>query len=176
MKTKQIILFFLLLAWITPAAFAENDMKIAIVDMNRAINISTEGVKSKKLLEAQFAQTQNFLKQKEVELIKKEQEIQTMAMMTPELKSKKEQELMQLREELRRDLAKAQQDLRNDENRHTGKIFNELIEVVNKISKKKKFDLVLESRISQGILYSKFKTDDLTDQVIDEYNKLNKAK
>ncbi|MCP4753182.1 MAG: OmpH family outer membrane protein [Proteobacteria bacterium] len=167
-----IALFFLF----SGTVYGEADLKIGYVSMNKAINLSNEGKRSKKFLEAQADQSRKFLKTKEKELLRKEQELKNNIMLNQEAKVQKQMEISKLKQELRNDLAKAQKSFREDEARHTSKIFKDLVAVVDKIAKRDKFDLIIEYSVKQTILFSKYRMEDITDKVTEEYNKLQSLK
>ncbi|PCI29600.1 MAG: hypothetical protein COB67_03750 [SAR324 cluster bacterium] len=177
MKTKILLFlsaFFFLLS--SAPLQAESDFKIAYVNMNKAINLSNEGKRSKKFLEAQAQQTKLQLQQDEQSLRKKESELKNMIMLSPKNKQAREKEIAQLRQSLRQKLTQAQKDFRSDEARHTGKIFKDIISVLNGIAREGDYDLVLENNVKQTILFSKYPMDDITERVITEYNKLQSLK
>lgn len=176
MKTKLLILLsglFLLMG--TPLQAAEK-LKLAYVNINKAINLSKEGQRSKKFLEAQAEQTKMELQKKEQELRQKDAELKNAIMLTPEAKEAKQQELIRLQQELRKAVATAEKNFRKDESRHTGKIFKDIRTVVEKIAKKENYDFVLENSLRQTLLFSKYEIVDITEQVINEYNKLQSLK
>ena len=161
---------------LTASIFAQNGLKVGYVNMNRAINQSDEGKRSKKFLEAQFDQSKRSLDVKKQTIIAKEKELNESLMLSEEAKSEKRREVERLKEELREEAKKEQDSFRKDEQRHTTKIFEDLLSVVKKISEREKYDLILEYNVSQTILYSRFEFNDITDEVIQEYNKLQALK
>jgi len=160
----------------TGLAIESEDLKIGYVSMNTVINKSNEGKRKKKLLEAQARQTQKLLKMKEDELRAKEKDLKENIMLNAETKAKKKSEIINLRKELRAEVAKAQKSFRQDEARHTANIFKDLLGVVNKIAVDEKFDLILEFSVKQTILYSKYKMIDITEKVTKEYDRIQSLK
>lgn len=165
-------IFLIFLFASTQQTFASAKLKIAYVNMNEAINLSNEGKRSRKFLEAQANQTKQALQKKEQELRSKESDLRNMIMLSPDAKAKKEVELVELSQELRKAVAEAQSSFREDESRHTSKIFSDLKSVVNRVAKTGNYDLVLENSLKQTILFSKYAMTDITDEVIKRYNKL----
>jgi len=80
---------------------------------------------------------------------------------------------MKLQQELRADMQKAQAKFNKDQQKHTQKIIGDLRTVVEQVAKKKKYDLVLERQMAQGILYQSFKIDNISKDVLKAYDKLN---
>jgi len=165
-----VALFFFLLS--SHQIFAAPKLKIAYVNMNEAINLSNEGKRSRKFLEAQANQTKQSLQKREQELRSKESDLRNMIMLSPDAKAKKEVELVEMSQKLRKAVAEAQTSFREDESRHTSKIFSDLKSVVNTVAAAGNYDLVLENSLKQTILFSKYTMIDITDEVIKRYNKL----
>ena len=153
-----------------------DQLKIGIVDINRALNQSTAGERSKKLLLATRDQKENELKNKEQVLKKLSEELQNSLMLSETTRKDKEQELREKEMELRQDVQKAQSELQDKERKMTESIFNELKIVVAALAKEGKYDLILEQGASQVILFHSGTFTDLTDQVIARFNKLSPNK
>lgn len=174
---KYLIFLLISISLTVPnSVYAEKALKIGYVNMNKAINLSNEGKRSKKFLEAQAKQTQKLLKTKEQELIIKEKELKENILLNQETKTKKQLEIVKLRQELRREITKAQSNLRKDEVRHTSKIFKDLVTIVNKIAEEEEFDLILEYNLKQTILFSRYEMLDITDKLTETYNKIQSLK
>ncbi|MCP4297838.1 MAG: OmpH family outer membrane protein [Proteobacteria bacterium] len=152
------------------SVFAESQLKIAYVNLNRAINLSNEGKRSKTFLEAQAQETRKGIQNLENDLKQKESDLSNMMMLTPEARGQKELEISQMKLDLRNRVAKAQKDFRADEARHTGKIFEDIKAVIKTMATKEKYDLVLEYSLRQTLLFSKYTIVDITDTVINAYN------
>ncbi|HUJ75306.1 MAG TPA: OmpH family outer membrane protein, partial [bacterium] len=142
------------------------ELRIAVVNMNKALNTSESGERSKKLLLAARAQKESELKAKEADLRTMEDQAKNNIMLTDEARAQKQKELQQKEAELRQDVATAQQDLQNQERQLTESIFTQLRTVIAQVAKEQKYDLVLEQAASQVILYSSYKFVDITDEVI----------
>ncbi len=161
---------FALLLLATTPAWA---LKIGVVDLNRALNESEEGIRSKQLLEAQSMQKQQQLRAQEEELQKMAGELRNNPLLTNEARQQKELELRQKQQGLQGQLRQYEQQLRGDERNLTMKIFDELRGVIRTISLREEFDLVLERNAEQQvILFMKENPTDLTQEVIDHYNRL----
>ncbi|MBT4091728.1 MAG: hypothetical protein HOE30_24855, partial [Deltaproteobacteria bacterium] len=72
----------------------------------------------------------------------------------------------------RDDLGKAKKSMRQDEMRHSTKIFKDLVLVIKEIAKEENFDLILEFNVKQTILFSKYEMIDITDKATERYNKI----
>jgi Skp family chaperone for outer membrane proteins len=174
MQKRFIIVMILgVLCWLSPiSGFAEPALKIAYVNMNMAINNSQEGQRSKKFLEAQLTRTRQLLRDKEQELIAKEQDLQGNMMLSREARIERQEEINRLRQQLLEERDKAQNSLRQDELRHTNKILKDLVSIVEQIALEQEFDLVLEYNFQQIVLFAKFNMVDITDQVTAAYDRI----
>ncbi len=166
------LLFFFIFCHTLAAA----PLKIGFVDLNRALNESETGIRSKNLLEAEGRQKQQELKLEQEELQKNVQELRDNLLLKPEAKHQKEVALKQQEQALVQKSRRFEQELRQKERQFTEKIFKELKAVIRTVAKKEKFDLVLEKNAAEVILYMSNTTADLTEQVIDHYNSLKSSK
>ncbi len=176
MNKKLKLLVALLLLFSTGSVFAKPELKIAYVNLNKAINLSNEGKRSKTFLEVQAQETRKDIQNKEKELKEKEASLKNLMMLTQEARDQKELEISQLKHDLRTMVTKAQKDFRADEARHTGKIFEEIKIIINNIAAAEEYDLVLEYSLRQTLLYSTYKIEDITDAVIKAYNQQHTIK
>jgi len=94
MKKIILVTIFILLA---TSVFGQVAMKVGYVNMNKAINLSNEGKRSKKFLEVQAQRTQGLLKAKEQDLLKKEAELKNSIMLNETAKNIKRQEIVRLK-------------------------------------------------------------------------------
>jgi len=95
-------------------------------------------------------------------------------MLSPEARSKKEEELRAKMQDMRKELQEAQMDLQSRERKLTETIFGELKTVIQLIAKEEKYDFIIDEGAAQVILFSKFNFIDITEKVIKRYNALNK--
>ena len=171
-----LLVLFLGMAPLIAQSAGLEQLKVGVVDINRALNQSMAGDRSKKLLLATRDQKENELKGKEQALKKLSDELQNSLMMTESARREKEQELRDKETALRMDVQRAQQELQEKERKMTETIFGELKMVVEALAKEGKYDLVLEQGASQVILFHVGVFTDLTDQVIARYNKMTPNK
>ncbi len=176
MKTIKLFLPFLALLCLLTNVFATPQMKMAFVNMNRAINESEVGKRSKKILEAKAKQTEQMLKLKEQKIRKEEESLNNAFMLKEEAKAQKKASIENQKMELRQELTKTQREFRADERRHTANIFKDLKSIIESISKEEKYDLVVESNLLGAILFYKDNIVDVTDKVIQKYNKIQSLK
>ena len=163
-----IILFF---CSVSPAFSIE----IGVVDLNKTLNQSEPGIRSKNILERRGRQKQQEFKLEESELRKIAHDLRNNPLLAPKAKEDKERELITRQQQLREKVRAFEQEMRLEERRLSEAIFKELKTVIRSISINEKLDLVLEKNAAQVILYMKEDTTDLTQKVIDEYNALKKS-
>ena len=163
-----IILFF---CSVSPAF----PIEIGVVDLNKALNQSEPGIRSKNILERRGRQKQQEFKLEESELRKIADDLRNNPLLAPKAKEDKERELITRQQQLREKVRAFEQEMRLEERRLSEAIFKELKTVIRSISINEKLDLVLEKNAAQVILYMKEDTTDLTQKVIDEYNALKKS-
>ena len=174
-KTSLVLFLIVLFAYFTPVfgqVQEDSTLKIGFVNLGVAINTSKEGQRSKKFLEAQATRTNQLLKEKEQNIIKTEQDLNNNIMLNNEAKEQKRAEIENMKNELREEITKAQQSLRQNEARHTTKILNDLVSIVQDIAKADEYDLVIEYNLKQTILFTKYELIDITDKVVNEYDKV----
>lgn len=169
-KTTGFLLgLFLILSF--PLA-AQTALKIGFIDMNKAINTSDEGKRSKRFLETQFQQTKKAMDQKKAMIGNMEKELKESLMLSEAAKKAKQEEVNRLKKEFVAEAKKNQNEMRKAESNHTKKIFQDLMSVAKTVARAENFDLILEYNIRQTIIYAKYDFQDITDKVILEYNKL----
>lgn len=169
------VLALALVPWAGTDASAAEQLKVGIVRLNKALNSSSAGERSKKILLAAKTQKEGELKAQERELKQLQEQLDSNMMLSDEAKAKRRDELRQKRRELRTAVQKAQRELQLRERKLTKSVLTELKTIVEAISKEEGFDLVFEQAASQIILYSRFKLIDITDKVISRYNKIEKS-
>ena len=162
-----IILFF--------SASSAFSIEIGVVDLNKALNQSEPGIRSKNILERRGRQKQQEFKLEESELRKLADELRNNPLLAPKAKEEKKQELITRQQQLREKVRAFEQEMRLEERRLSEAIFKELKTVIRTISINGNLDLVLEKNAAQVILYMKEDTTDLTQKVIDAYNDLKKS-
>jgi len=152
---------------------AARDWKVAIVNINKALNTSQAGERSKKILLAAKNQKESDLKAEQAQFQKLVEETRSNSMMLSDTaKADKEKELRDKENALRLEVQDAQRQLQEQERKLTDTIFSELRTVIAAIGQEQKYDLILEQGASQVILYTPLKFDDLTDEVIQRYDKM----
>ena len=170
MKKQHLVLWLLVaLLGVASPAWA---LKIGVVDLNRALNESETGIRSRNVLEARGRQKQKEFQAEEEELRQLVEKLRNNPLLTQSARQQKEQEVQRRQQQLQEQVRQFEQVLRGQERQLTEAIFNELKGSIRTVSMREKFDLVLERNATQVILYMQEDTTDLTQKVIDHYNAL----
>jgi outer membrane protein len=145
------------------------DLKIALVDMQRAANECREGIEAKKALvkEVEKYRLLSVEKQKELQTMKDSLEKQAL-MLTPDARAAKEKEFQNKGREFQRWVEDGQNEIKSKEMEMLKTIAMGLQKVVQKMGADEGYTLVLEKN-EEFVLYAS-KTIDLTDRVIKTFD------
>lgn len=159
----------MLLSSLAPQRTEAQAVKIAVVDLQRAINETEDGRKSKDKLKKEFEKRQQGLNKKQEQLAKLKDELErqrgvlTQDAMQSKLESYQKQvvELQQVYVEYQRELAEQEGEL-------TKAIVERMERILRRIGQTEGYTLILE-RNEAGIIYVPINLD-LTDVLIQRYN------
>lgn len=147
--------------------------KIAVVEVQRCISETAEGIRAKKSLETAFKKNQTKLDRKTKDLQKSVQDLQAKAAMLSQGELQKRQaELIQREQELQQLYQQLQEELQTKEALLTEKIYKKVSGIVKKIAKEEGLQVVLV-RSEITVLYANPKLD-LTNRVIVAFDKAHK--
>lgn len=168
-----VIASFVLAPLVSPGAYAQ-EFKTGVVDLNKVLNESDTGKRARADLEGliKSKQAQIDEKGKAAEKLKGDMEKQA-AILTPEARKAKEEELERLVRDYQRLVTDANAEVKKRENEVMGSILGELRELIAKVGKEEKYTLILEA-VPAVVLYFD-KTLDITERMIKAYNE-GKAK
>jgi outer membrane protein len=157
----------LTLGLLAPTA-ALADTKIAIVDLQRALEETEEGKKAKLKLKTDFERKQKELDEKQEELKKMKDDLdKKLPLMKPDAAQAEQKKFQDRFVELQQTYARLQKDLATKEQEATGGIFRKLQVVVGQIAEKNAYDAVLEK--NSAVVWGKSSLD-ITNEVIRNYN------
>jgi outer membrane protein len=162
-KRLAIITGIVLLAWFGSVLAA--DLKIAYVDIQKAVNECNLGKEAKKTIvkEAEKLHRQLTDKQKELQTMKESYDKQAL-MLTPDARATKEKELQTKVRELQRWQEDAQNDLNQKRGDAERSLYVGLQKVIQKLGADEGYTFILE-RNESIVLYAS-KAIDITDRVI----------
>ena len=170
---KKIIVAFVALLLLSAPAFAE--MKIAYVDLQKALNLTKAGAAAKSEIAAQAKGFETEFKIKEGEFLKLKGELEKQgALLSDNAKEAKIKEYQQSVAELQRFKQDAQRKLQQEDGKLTQAILKDLSEILKKMGKDGGYSMIIE-RSEGGLIYSAENINDLTDKLIKAYDKNYKA-
>ena len=157
----------------TAAASPDRQLRIASVDMQKALVGSKSGGEAQKKYEEEVKKSQAQLdeKKKAFEAQRDEFEKQS-ASLNEKARAEREEKLRAAEKELRRDFADLQDKLRRTNGQLVGDLVKKIRGIVEKIGKDEGYTLVLEKG-SPALLYADAAVD-LTDRVIKEFDATSK--
>lgn len=160
----------LMIALPSVAQASAEDVKIATVDMQKALQQVEEGKKAKAQLETEFNAKKKQLQAEETNLRKMTEEFKKQSsVMSDEAKSRKQAEIQERVAKYQDETQKSQMEIQQKERELTDPILARLRGIIQKIAKDKGYTTVLEKN-DNVVLYSLDK-DDLTTDVITAFNK-----
>ncbi len=163
------LLASLLLSVILPGAVLAQAAKIGVVDLQRAINETEDGRKSKDKLKKLFESRQTGLDAKQEELRKLKDEIEKQqAVWSPEARNKKIESYQKQLVDLQQVYVEYQRELAEKEGELTKSIVERMEKNLRRIGQTDGYALILE-RNEAGVIYVPSNLD-VTDLVIQRYN------
>ncbi len=169
---KPFFLFSFIFLFTFSLGLTAAPLKIGVVNLNRALNGSEEGMRFRNLLESEGRQRQQELQLEQEDLRKQVEELRNNVLLKQDARQQKEGDLRKKEQILVQKSRQFEQNLRKKERRITEEIFKELKAVIRTVAKRETFDLILEKSAAEVILYMNNETTDLTDKVVDHYNSL----
>jgi outer membrane protein len=162
----QTIAILAVLAVALPAAA---ELKVAVVDMQRALNECDAGKKAKDQVKAKFERSQESLKRERDDLDRRKGDYEKKALVLKEDERRNlERELENRGLEFKRKYEDFQRDLKRTDAELTSGIVEELYEIVRQIGERGHYTVVLEA--SSGQLLYADKSVDVTDEVVRMHN------
>ncbi len=159
----------------TSSARAEDAVKIATVDMQKALQTVDAGKSAKSKLESEFNAKKKELQAEEASIKKMGEEYKKQAaVMNDDARAKKQGEIQERIMKFQETTARSQAEIQQKERDMTQPIIVKLRSIVGDVAKAKSYTIVLEKN-ENTVLYS-LEKDDLTQEVIGLFNKQNKTK
>jgi outer membrane protein len=165
MNPFKTIAFIMAALILNAGVSSAEEMKVGIVDMQRAIQTSETGKKAKSQLEEAFNKKKKELQMEEANLKKLQEEFQKkQAALSDSAKKEQQMKLQEKFMKYQELLQKSQAEIQKKEQEMSEPIIRKIREKVTEIAKKKGYQLILEKNDSV-ILFSMDK-DDLTEEVM----------
>jgi outer membrane protein len=167
---KQVLVLAAVAAFAVSHVCVAEEIKIAVVDMQKALQSVDEGKKAKSQLETEFNAKKKQLQTEESNLRKMTEDFKKQAaVMSDEARARKQGEIQEKVAKFQEATQKSQMEIQQKERELTDPILSKLRGVIQTIAKTKGYTTVLEKN-DNVVLYSQDK-DDLTSDVITSYNK-----
>jgi outer membrane protein len=145
------------------------DMKIGIVDMQKAIQSTAAGKKAKTELETEFEKRKKELQKKEADLKKMNDDLEKKkSVMSEEVMGRKQAELQEEMMKYREVLTKNQSEIQKKERDLTQPILEKMRKTISEVAKEGGYTYILEN--SPVVLFAD-SSHDLTDKVIKAFEK-----
>lgn len=146
------------------------EIKLGVIDMQKAIQETSAGKKAKKDLEEEFNKKKKDLDKREADIKKMGEDFEKRSMaMNDEAKLKKQAELQGEMRKYQELAGKSQMEIQKRERDLTQPIVTKLRTIIEGIAAKEDLTVVLE-KSEQSVMWAK-KEIDLTDRVIKEFEK-----
>lgn len=159
--------------WMVGMIFFEvqaEEMKIGIVDMQKALQTVEAGKKAKSLLEKEFNAKKKELQTEQAALAKMDEEFRKQSLvMSDEARTKKQRDLQERAMKFQEMTMKSQNEIQQKEQELTQPIIIKLRGIIAELAKQKGYTIVLEKN-ENTVLYS-LEKDELTTEVITVCNK-----
>ncbi len=168
-RFTQWSLLLTLLALTLPGLAHAADVKIGVVDLQRALNESAAGKKAKDQFKVEFDKMQNGLKSEKDALDKLKDDLdKKSAVLSEDQRKSKADDFERRRRDLRRKLEDSDAELRKKDQELTGSILKDLAVVIQEIGEKEGYTVILENS-SSSVLYGS-KSIDITESVIKAFD------
>ena len=150
-------------------AAASSDLKIAVVDMQKALNESDAGRRAKDQVKAKFEKAQDQLKRQREELDRMKADYDKKALVLKEDERRTlEKDLEGRTLEFKRKYEDFERDLKRTDSELTAGIVQDIYGVVHEYGESHAFSMILEA--SSGVLLYSDKATDITDEIVKLYN------
>lgn len=164
MNTKLII------AALMVSAMAHAEVKIGVVDMQKAIQATSAGKKAKSELEGEFNKKKKELEKKEADLKKMGEDLERKkSVLSEEVFHKKQAEFQEEMMKYQQVVGKSQAEIQKKERDLTAPIIEKMRKMLDKVAAEKDLTVVLE-KTEQSVLWNK-KEADVTDDLVKAFEK-----
>lgn len=155
-----------LVIWVSPSSLFA--MKIGFADMEQALALTKAGKRAKEKIEKEVSKRRSVLEKSRNEIMKLEEDFKKQELvMSEKSKEKKKVEYLKKVEDLRNLVASNQQEMQTEEQKIATPILKKMSEVLQDLSKKKGYDIV----VTKGALLYADETHDLTPELIKQFDK-----
>lgn len=151
------------------AAWAQSAVKVGVIDARRAMVNSREGKEAEKSLTSLMDKKREGLRPREDEYKRKKEELETSRyVLSKEALADKELELVKLENDLKRAMSAAQEEIEIEERKAMQPIFSKIQQVLKDVGAEQGFSVILEKSAPSMLFYDQ--KLDITDLVIQRLN------
>lgn len=166
---KRISVLIVALLVLAVPAFAQ---KIGYVDLQRALNLSKAGVAAKQQMTEEVQKYEGEFKVKQDEVLKMKADLEKQAaLLSDTARAEREREYQRRVTDLQRFQQDIQEDLQRKDAEFTGRIINELFEVMQTVGSEAGYTMIIEK--NEGAIVYADPAFDLTDELIKAYDAKN---
>ena len=168
--TGAVLAGFLAIALFGAAPAAADNEKIAVVDIDQALNSTEEGKAAREELSRKQREAQGKLEPMVERFKEMQEELKSKRfVLSEEALYQKQLDLVELKTEIDNRAKELEDKFKVDKERLEGPLRKKLIEIVEEIGKEEGYGLIL-ARGAGGMLYNR-EALDITDKVIERFNK-----
>ncbi len=150
------------------------DVKIGVIDMQKALQTVDAGKKARAELEKDFNARKKELQSEEEKLKKLDEEFKKQSLaLSDEARSKKQMEFQQKVMKLQEMVGRSQQEIQKREAELTGPLIEKIRAVITDVAKTKGFSMIIEKNAGSVLFHNE--KDDVTSEVVEAFNKKNKS-
>ncbi|NIO17338.1 MAG: hypothetical protein GTN70_10180 [Deltaproteobacteria bacterium] len=166
---KKCLLMLAAMLFASVALSNADEIKIAIIDVNKVLNESKEGTEAKEKMKTRYDELQKRLSNKQEELKTMRDDLENQKIILGKEKIKeKEEEMEKEMVEFRKVVAESEKEMRDTESAYTQEILKKIKATVDVLAKEKGFNLVVDR--SGGVVYADEGLD-ITSTIIETLNK-----
>jgi len=154
-------------AFMVPEGHAAAIVKIGVLDLQRALNATTEGMAAKETLKSKHSAKQEQIDAMKAELDTMEEKLKS-PVLSQEAQNDLKEKVRAKKGEIIEFITEAKEAEEKENQQLSGRILEGLVTIAQDIAKAEGYTMILE-RSSGGVLYAQ-DTVDLTDRVVKQYN------
>ena len=145
-------------------------VKIGVMDLQKALNATTDGMAAKETLKRRHEGKQGQIDAMKAELDAMEEKLKS-PVLSEEAQAELKEKYLRKRGEIVEFVALAKEEEEKENQQLSGRILEGLVEIAREIARAEGYTVILE-RSSAGVIFAE-DTLDLTDRVVKQYNQKN---
>lgn len=167
------VMVVMLLLWGVPQKVAAKEVRIGVVDLQKALNESTKGAQARAEFSRRASELQKQIEQRQKQLEAMKNELASKSsVLSAQARAEKERAYQEKLKDFQRFYRDAQDELRSKDQELTGTLLQEIQALIASIGQKGGYTIILE-RGESSVLFMD-KEVDITQAVIEAFNKSSK--